>query len=287
MQRPELQEVEQLAHRAGVDFSEGQIVEPGGEGHVAHQPHHFGVGADLLLGLGQVLAQPGRELLQGGEDPVEPSPFVDELRGGLLPHSGHSREVVAGVAPERRVGDIVRGPYTGALGDAGLVVQLVVRHPPHVVEHPQVGVLHQLVGVAVAGHDDHVVAAVAACGGQGGDHVVGLEAGCVDHRYAQRVEHLAHQAHLLAQDVGRSVAGGLVGGNPAVPEGRLGTVKSDDDLVGIVVAPKVDEHRSEAEHRVGDLPRSGGHVGGQREEGAVGQRVAVDQHHRGHSPNLR
>ena len=282
MQRPELQEVEQLAHRLRVDLSEGQLVEPGIEGHVAHQQHHLGVGAHLRLRGGQVLPQLGRQLVQRCEDPVEPSPVVDQLRRGLLPHSGHSGQVVAGVAPQGRVLHVAGGPHAGALQNAGLVVQLVVRHPPHVVEHLHLRVLHQLVGVAVAGHDDHFVAPVAARGGQGGDHVVGLEAGRVRRGHGQRVEQLAHQAHLLAQDVGGRVAGSLVGGDLGVPESGLGPVEGDDDLVGLVVAPQVDEHRGESEHRVGDLPRGGGHVGGQREEGAVGERVAVDQHHLGH-----
>ncbi len=60
--------------------------------------------------------------------------------------------------------------------DAGLVVEGVVAHPPLVVEHPHVGVLDQLVGVPVAGDDDHRLPTLPGLGGQGGEHVVGLEA---------------------------------------------------------------------------------------------------------------
>ena len=44
-----------------------------------------------------------------------------------------------------------------------------------------------------------------------------------------------------------------------------------------VVLEQVDQHRREPEHRVGDLPDGRGHVGRQGEEGAVGERVAVEQ----------
>ena len=287
MKRAELQEVEQLAHRLCVDLAQGEIVEPGLQRHVAHQQHDLGVGADLVLGGREVLSQLGRQFVERGEDAVEAAPGVDQLGRGLLAHPGHPGQVVAVVAPQGRILHVVGGPHAGAVQDPGLVVELVVGHATHVVEHLDVGILHQLVGVAVAGDHDHVVAGVAALGGQGGDHVVGFEAGGVDGGHGQSLQHLPDQSHLLAQDVGRRVAGSLVGGDDGVPEGRFGPVESDHHLVGLVVAPQVDQHRREAEHRVGDLARGGGHVGGQGEEGPVRQRVAVDQHHLRHIENLR
>ena len=74
------------------------------------------------------------------------------------------------------------------------------------------GVLDELVGVAVAGDDDDVVAPVAALGGEGGDDVVGLVPGRLEHGDAEGVEHLAHEPELLAEDVGRLLPLGLVGG---------------------------------------------------------------------------
>ena len=44
--------------------------------------------------------------------------------------------------------------------------------------------------------------------------------------------HLADQAHLLAQDVGRGVAVGLVGGDPLVAERRLRPVERHRDASG-------------------------------------------------------
>ena len=118
--------------------------------------------------------------------------------------------------------------------------------------------------------------ATASVGG-GGDEVVGLPARQVDDGDAERVEHLADEAHLLAQDVRRRLAVGLVVGVGVVAERRLGPVEGDQHAVGLVVLEHVDEHRREPEHGVGDLARRRRHVGGQGEEGAVGQRVAVEQ----------
>ena len=66
-----------------------------------------------------------------------------------------------------------------------------------------------------------------------------------------------------------------------------GRSKATDDVVGLVVAQQVDQHRREAEHRVGDLARRRRHVGRQGEERPVGQRVAVEQQQLGHGSSVR
>ena len=71
----------------------------------------------------------------------------------------------------------------------------------------------------------------------------------------ERVEHLAHQAHLLAKDVGRRRRGWPCRAGWLVAERRLRPVERDHHAVGLVVLQQVDEHRREAEHRVGDLTR--------------------------------
>ena len=102
--------------------------------------------------------------------------------------------------------------------------------------------------------------------------------GDLEDRDAERLDHLAHQPHLLAEDVGRRVAVGLVGRRPARggTSARAGRRPPRCRRAGGRWRRLI-EHRREPEHRVGDLPRRGGQVGGQGEEGAVGERVAVDQ----------
>ena len=145
------------------------------------------------------------------------------------------------------------GGTPGALLDAGLVVVRVVRHAPPVVEHLDERVLDELVRVAIAGDDQHLVALIARLGRERGEDVVGLEAGGLDDRDAQRLDHLAHEAHLLAEDVGRGAAAGLVVGDALVAERGLGPVEGHADAVGLVVAHEVQQHRREPVDRVGHL----------------------------------
>ena len=273
----ELQEVEEAGQLVGVVRLAHQVVDRRRHRRVADQHHHLGVEPDLALVLGQVGAQLGGLLVDVLVEPLDAVVLGDEPGGRLLPHPRHARQVVGGVAPQRRVGHVEPRRHAGALGDAGLVVEHVVAHAPPVVEDLDVRVLHQLVRVAVAGDDDDVDRRVAGLGGEGGDDVVGLEARQLDDRDAERLDHLADQAHLLAQDVGRRVAVGLVGVDPLVAEGGFGPVERHRHPARAVVAHEVDEHRREPEHRVRDLPGGRRHVGRQREEGAVGERVPVDQ----------
>ena len=103
---------------------------------------------------------------------------------------------------------------------------------------------------------------------------------------AERGEHLAHEAHLLAEDVGCRLALRLVLRFGLVAEGRLRSIEGDEDAVGFLILDDVGEHRGEPEDGVGDLPAGGRHVGGQGEEGAVRQRVAVDEEVRAHGADL-
>ena len=285
----ELEEVEQPPDLVHVGVPAVELVDGHAHRGVEHELHDLGVLADVGLVLGQAAPQLGRLLVQVLEDAVEPAVGVDQLGGGLLPHPGHAGQVVGRVAAQRGVLPVEPGRDAGALLDPGLVVHHVVGHAPAVVEHLDVGVLDELVDVPVAGDDDHVEPRVPALGGEGGDDVVGLVAGQLEDADAQRLDHLAHQADLLAQDVGRLGPAGLVGGDPLVAERRLGPVERDRHAPVAVVAHEVDEHRGEPEHRVGDLARCGGQVGRQGEERAVGERVAVDEEERvaGHGSAVR
>ena len=225
----------------------------------------------------EVLPQLGGQLVEVGEHAVEVAVLVDELGRSLLADARNTRQVVGGIAAQSGVLGILGRRHPGALLDAGLVVEGVVADPAPVVEHLHQRILDELVGVAVAGDDDDLVALVPRTRGQGGDHVVGLVAGHVDDRDAQGLDDLADQAHLLAQDVGRLGSARLVVGEDLVPERRLGPVEGGGNGVGPVVLQQVDEHRREPEHGVGDLSRRGRHVGGQREEGTIRERVPVDE----------
>ena len=86
----------------------------------------------------------------------------------------------------------------------------------------------------------------------------------------------------LLNSLGRLVALGLVLGVLREPEGLPGHVEGDRDVGRLLVAQHVDQHRGEAVDGVGVLAGGGREVlDRQREERAVGQRVAVEQEQAG------
>ena len=139
-------------------------------------------------------------------------------------------------------------------------------------------VADQLERVPVAGDDQHLHAAGGGLRRQRGDEVVGLVPGQRQPRDAERVEHLEDQAQLTLEVGGSLLAVRLVLDVLLVPEGRLAPVERDGDVRRLLVPQHVDQHRREPVDGVRRLPRRGREVlGGQREEGTVGERVPVEQ----------
>ncbi len=277
-----LEEVEQPADRFLVERRHAELLGIGVARDVAEQHHHVSVGTHPRFVLGEAGSKFRGEVVEMFEDPVEAAVGGDELGRRLLPHSRDAGKVVGRVAAERGVLRVQRGRHARALLDAGLVVVGVVGDAAPVVEDPHERVLYELVRVPVTGDDEHLVAGVAGAGGQRGDDVVGLVAGELDDGDLERLDHLADQPHLLFEDVGGGVAVGLVVGDPLVAERRLGAVEGDRDGVGLVVAHQVQQHRREPVDRVRDLARRQRDVSRKGKEGAVGERVPVDQHHLRH-----
>ena len=208
---------------------------------------HVGqVGAQALAGL-------ALDLVDVGDDAVEAAELVDPLGGGLVADAGHAGQVVAGLADQgglvavaRRGHEVLRldrlGGHPPDLGDAA-----------HRVEDGDV-LVGQLERVAVAGGDDHLHAGVAGLGGEGGDHVVGLVAGLLHHRDAQRLEDLLDQADLAQERLRGLGPAGLVFRVFLGAERLPGHVERDHDVRRLLVAQHVDQHRREAEDGVGRLP---------------------------------
>ena len=249
--RAELELGEGLAGLSRVPAAEGQLVDVHVEGHVADQRDHLGVRPDLSGVVGQVLAQLGRQSVEVGEEGVEVPVLVDQLGRRLLPHPGHAGKVVRGIAAQRGQQRVLARAHPGALLDARLVVEGVVADPPPVVEHPDVGILDQLVGVAVAGHDDDRVPPVPGLGGQGGQHVVGLEALGVDHRDGQRAEQGPDHVE-LGREIGRGLGpAALVVLDDLVAEGPPGKVEGHRQADRTVVPDQVHHHGGEPVDGVG------------------------------------
>ena len=143
-------------------------------------------------------------------------------------------------------------------------------------------VMHQLITVTVAGDDDDVVTAGLALFGDGGDDVVGFPTDQFQLRHAERGHDFANETHLLAQDVGRGFPLRFVRWQCLMPKRWFRPIERHHDSIGLVILHQVDEHGGETEHRVGDLPRRRRHVGREREERSVGERIAIENHQPGH-----
>ena len=121
------------------------------------------------------------------------------------------------------------------------------------------------------------------------DDVVGLEAGQLVDRDAERLDDLADLRELVAQVVRHPLAGRLVLGVLLVAERRAREVEGDRDVVRLEVLDAAQDDAAEAEHRVDELAlrRRQGREG---EVAAVDEPVAVEQHqafHRQASGSVR
>ena len=281
VQRPELEEIEQSLHldHVGMQMRRSEVHLDGGVTAQQHEVEvHPRLGFIRRERLSQLRGLGGHVL----EDAVESAVGGDELCGGLLSHTRHAGKVVARVSAQRCVLGVLLRRDTRAFEDAGLVVERIVAHAAFVVEHSHKRILNELVAIAVAGDDDDVVPRAADALDHGGDDVVCLPTGRFERRDAKCCEHLTDEAHLLAKDVGGGFSLCFVGRVREMAERGLWPVEGNHHRLRLVVLDEVDEHRCEAVHRVGDLPRCGSHVGRQREKRPIRQGVSVQQHDRAH-----
>ncbi len=255
-QHPELQVVEELVDVVALPRCSGEIADMDIERHRLDQLGQLPV-ADHA---GQVLAQRDTDLAADGVDPgdqlIERPVLAHPLGRGLLTHPGDARQVVAGVAAQRREvgvlrrGQVVLGPHLVG-GEASHLADPLAR-----VQDGDV-VVHQLQGVAVTGTDEHVEPIGDRLDGEGRDDVVGLVA--VDHqrRDPQRVEHLLDQRDLTTKVRRRLAAAGLVFAVGRAAKRRAGDVEGDGEMRRFLVPEQVDEHGGEAVHRIGRLAGGG------------------------------
>ena len=273
----ELELVEQLEAGRAVPGRQREVGRRQLEVEVAHEL----VEASVAHHVGEVLAQRltllAGDLVGAGDDVVEAVVGVDPLRGEALADPRDAREVVGGLADQRGELGVARrrhavlgldrlGCHARELGDA-----------THRVED-RAGVGHELERVAVAGEDQHLEPLGPRLGREGGDDVVGLEPLLLQVRDPQHVEHPLDQRQLGGELRGRLVATRLVVGVLLEAERLARLVEGHADVGRLLVAEHVDQHRGEAVDGIGVLALDRREVlDREREEGAVGQRVAVEQ----------
>ena len=231
--------------------------------------------ARLVGVLAHGLAPRGRQLGCVLDHALERSVLRDQLTRGLVADAWNARDVVRRVSLETDEVRHLVGPHAVAKLDALGRVDVDVRDPTR--SHHQAHVVRaELEGVAVGGDDAGLDRRLVGTRGERGDHVVRLPALELEVAVAERLHDRPEVRELLAQQVRHRPAPFLVrlGDLGAVYRPR---VPGDRHASRPVVREQLEEHVREAEQRVRGLPVGRLELLGQREEGAVGEVVAVHE----------
>jgi len=250
---------------------------------------HVPVERRQLAGEERVLAPGGERLAQlaGDErqvlvESLDRAELADELHGRFLPHPVNALDVVDRVTHERQhVGDLP-GLDAPPLAHLRLVVQDGLPGAARDGEdaHARADELEEIL---VTGDDhDLEVGPLEGAGDEGGEDVVGLEARDLDHRDPERLEQALDVGELPNEVVGHRRAGRLVLGGERVPERGPGGVPGDREVVGLLLAAELPEHRAKDQHRLRRDPLGGREVA-DRVVGAEELRVTVDHVERLHA----
>ena len=210
------------------------------------------------------------------DDLVEAAVLDDEGGGLLWPDAGNAGDVVGGVALEA----VEVGHELGR--DAVVeVVDGLGRHDDDVRDallcaddlHVLGG---ELVHVAVAGKEEHLVAGGLAAAREGAQDVVALPALELADGHVEGGKELLDHGELLVQRRVHRRALGLVLREHLHADARFAAVEGADDAVRLEGADHLYEHVEEAEQRVGRAAVRRRHRLADGVEGAVHERVAVD-----------
>ena len=161
------------------------------------------------------------------------------------------------------------------------VVHALGRHDRHVGQalagRDHVDVLgHELIHVAVAGHQQHVAAGLFTQARHGSQDIVAFPALGLQNRHVERGEQLLDHRKLRMQIGVHGRALRLILRQHLHAHARFALVKRHDDAVGVKGIDHLEKHVQKAEDRVGGAPVRRIHGGRHGVEGAVHERVAVD-----------
>ena len=225
--------------------------------------------------LGDVLAARRRQLVGVRDHLLERPVLPDQLPGGLVADPRDAGDVVRGVALEPdEVRDLLRPDPVARLDAIGRV-HVHVGDPAR--SHHQRDVLRdELEGVAVRRDDGRLDARLVGVRRERGDDVVRLPALELEVAVAERLDDRAEVRELLAEEIRHRLALRLVVLRDRGPVHGPG-VPGDGDALRLVVGEELEEHVREAEQRVRREALARRELLGQREEGAVGEVVSVDE----------
>ena len=161
------------------------------------------------------------------------------------------------------------------------IVDALGRHDRHVGQalagRDHVDVLrHELIHIAITGHQQHVTAGLLAQARHSAQYVIAFPALGLQNRHVERGEQLLNHGKLRVQIGVHGRALGLVLRQHFHAHARLALVKRHDHTVGIKGVNHLEEHIQKTKDRVGGTTVRRVHGGRHGVEGAVHERVAVD-----------
>ena len=161
------------------------------------------------------------------------------------------------------------------------VIHALGRHDRHVgqalASRDHVDVLgHKLIHVAVAGHQQHVAAGLLAQARHGSQDIVAFPALGLQNRHVERTEQLLDHRELRMQVGIHGRALRLILRQHLHAHARLAFIKRHDHTVGVKGIDHLEEHVQKTKDRVGGATVRRVHGRRHGVEGAVHERVAVD-----------
>ena len=224
----------------------------------------------------QVFAHLALDLVGVCDDLVQATVLCDERARLFGSDARHAGDVIGRIAlqtikvgHERRRDAVIQ------------VIHALGRHNRHVgqalASRDHVDMLgHELIHVAVAGHQQHVAAGLLAQARHGAQDVIAFPALGLQNRHVERGEQLLNHGKLCVQIGVHGRALGLVLRQHLHAHARLALVKRHNNAVGIKGVNHLEEHIQKAKDRVGGTTVRCVHGRRHGVEGAVHERVAVE-----------
>lgn len=278
-QGAELETGEDVAHGLRIDRCDGEVSRAHRKLDVGEQTVELAVATDVFDVVAEVASDDALDLVGAGDQFIERAELREPFDRRLLADLRHAGQIVAGLAHERGDIRVLLGSHPVTLLNGRRVVALELGDPLHRRIQQRDVFVDELDGVAVPRDDEHFEALFGALGREGGEDVVRLDPLLRQDRDGHGGEAVLQQRDLPLELLRRLGPCGLVLGVLIGAEGVPRGVEGDREMRRLLRLDEVDQHRQEPVDAVRVLLVLGREVvDREREEGAVGERVAVDDH---------
>ena len=275
----ELQSQKLLAHLNMVGRFQAELLDVFRQLNIFEQSHHLSVEIHHLCVALQSFFQLRALLLGISQDAPNVAVALNELRSSFLADARHARQVIRGVASHGGVIHILAGRNARLLHDFRLVHQHRVGHASaRRIQHAHMRVFHQLECVSIAAHHHGSDAVLSGLSRTGCQHIIGFHPGYLQVGYPASLQQIPQPFQLHDEIRRSSGTGGLVSRDLFVAKSRPRRVKRHSQILRLMVAHEIRQHRHEAIHRAGGFAVATMHLVFEGVIGAVGHGVPVNDH---------